>query len=247
MGAVVQCVSVCDVCWNVKTKLTHRLSIQAQPRVDFVVIINPSSGPGNTTTPSDEYTQQVVQLNGVKSVKTVGYVRTNYTNRPINDVLADVRTYAGWSSANANLSMHGIFLDESPHQYTDSAASYMRTVTSAIKSSTGIQGQKLVIRNPGTIPDPRFNDTNTDVVVFFESDYTSYQNQVSSLQAQPDTRSKYSIMVNSAPSMSTGGLRNYVVGLSRLAEYLFITDNTQDYYESFGSDWNEFTSVVPTN
>jgi len=227
-------------------RLIERLSIQAQPQLDFVTIINPSSGPGNTSTPDAQYTQQIVQLNGLKSVKTVGYVRTNYTNRPIDDVLADVRTYSGWSTANANLTMHGIFLDESPHQYSDSAASYMRTVTSAIKSSSGIQGQKLVIRNPGTIPDPVFNDTNTDVVVFFEDDYTSYQNQVSSLQSQPNTRSKYSILVNSVPSMSTGGLRTYVDGLSRLAEYVFVTDNTQNYYESFGSDWNEFTSVVPT-
>jgi len=211
-----------------------------------VIIINPSSGPGNSTVPNDQYAEQISRLNNITNVKTVGYVRTDYANRAIDDVLADVSTYSGWFTANASLGMHGIFLDESPHQYLSTSASYMRNVTSAIKSASGVQGSKMIIRNPGVIPDAGYNDTNTDVVVFFESDYSDYAGHISSLQAQSKDRSKYSIMVNSVPTMSTDGLRSYVSGLSRLAQYLFITDNTQDYYESFGADWSAFTSVVPT-
>jgi hypothetical protein len=210
-----------------------------------VIIINPSSGAGNSTVPDDRYAEQIARLNNITTVRTVGYVRTNYTNRPIDDVLADVSTYSGWSTANTSLGMHGIFLDESPHQYSSTSASYMRKITSIIKSASGIQGQKMVIRNPGVIPDTAYNDTNTDVVVFFENDYMHYASCVASLQARSKDRSKYSIMVNSVPSMTSDNLRSYVSGLSKLAQYLFITDNTQDYYESFGSDWAEFASVVP--
>lgn len=210
-----------------------------------MVIVNPNSGPGNTSTPNEQYTSQILRLNAVSNVRTVGYVRTGYASRSIDDVLADVQTYSGWASANSNLSMHGIFLDESPHQYSVAAASYMRNVTQTIKNANGISSPKLVIRNPGTIEDSVYNDTNTDVVVFFESDYTSYQASTSTLKAHDKDRSGYAAMVNSVPTMSQGDLRSFVKGVSQLAKYLFVTDNTQDYYESFGSDWSDFTSVVP--
>lgn len=210
-----------------------------------MVIINPSSGPGNSTVLNDQYAEQIARLNNITSVRTVGYVRTNYTNRLIDEVLVDVSTYSGWSTANTSLGMHGIFLDESPHRYSSTSASYMRNITSTIKSASGIQGQRMVIRNPGVISDAAFNDTNTDVVVFFEDDYSDYASRISSLQARSRNRSGYSIMVNSVPSMTTDDLRSYVSGLSKLARYLFITDRTQDYYEAFGSDWSKFASVVP--
>jgi hypothetical protein len=211
-----------------------------------VVIINPSSGPGNLTVPNDPYAEQIAKLNNITTVRTVGYVRTNYTNRPIDEVLIDVSTYSGWSTANTSLGMHGIFLDESPHEYSSTSASYMRNITSTIKGASGFQGQKMVIRNPGVIPDAAYKDTNTDVVVVFESAYSDYANRISSLRTRSKDRSKYSIMVNSVPGMTTDDLRSYVSKLSKLAQYLFITDNTQNYYEAFGSDWGEFASVVPT-
>jgi hypothetical protein len=46
--------------------------------------------------------------------------------------------------------------------------------------------------------------------------------------------------------MSLSGLKSYVDDLSEHAAYLFVTNNDQDIYESFGGGWANFTDVVPT-
>jgi Spherulation-specific family 4 len=103
-----------------------------------------------------------------------------------------------------------------------------------------------VIHNPGTIPDSRYNDTNTDITVVFEDSYPAYQTNQASLAALPEDRSKYSYMINSVPIMDTASLQNFVDQLSQHAEFLFLTDNSQNFYESFGTQWANFTNVVPT-
>lgn len=103
-----------------------------------------------------------------------------------------------------------------------------------------------MIHNPGTIPDSRYNDTNTDITVVFEDSYSAYQTKWASIAALPKRRSEYSIMIHSVPIMSPSNLHQLVNRLSGPAEFLFITENTQDYYESFGSQWANFTNVVPT-
>jgi hypothetical protein len=103
-----------------------------------------------------------------------------------------------------------------------------------------------VIHNPGTIPDPRYNDTNTDITVVFEDSYPAYQTKQASLTALPSNRSAYSLMINSVPVMDMDNLRQFVNQLSQVAEFLFITNNTKDFYESFGGQWADFTSVIPT-
>jgi hypothetical protein len=69
---------------------------------------------------------------------------------------------------------------------------------------------------------------------------------MASLTALPPNRSAYCVMMNSVPIMNMDNLRQFVDQLSQLAEFLFITNNTQDFYESFGAQWANFTSVVPT-
>jgi predicted AAA+ superfamily ATPase len=102
-----------------------------------------------------------------------------------------------------------------------------------------------VIHNPGVIPDSRYDDPNLDITVVFEDSYQAYQTKLADLDAlSPSNRSHYSFMVNSVPTQSTADLKTYVGQLSKRAEYLFATNNDQDFYESFGSDWANFTDVV---
>ena len=100
-----------------------------------------------------------------------------------------------------------------------------------------------IIHNPGTIPDSRYNDTNTDITVVFEDSYAAYATARGRLTALSGHRSQYSYMINSVPS--TTNLKNYVEGISEHAEFLFVTDNTKDFYESFGTGWAAFTHVIP--
>ena len=115
------------------------------------MVVNPSSGPGTSEFPDDNYSVQLPKLNSYDNVQTVGYVRTGYATQNISLVVSEVATYARWASKNSSLAMHGIFFDEAPHEYSAAAVEYMQTVNQAVKNSTGLQGAKTV---GGPIPAP---------------------------------------------------------------------------------------------
>lgn len=121
--------------------------MEAHPKLNFVVIVNPSSGPGSTAYPEEQYSISIAKLNTYANVRTVGYVRTGYADRNISTVVAEVSTYARWFSSSSTLAMHGIFFDESPHRYSAEAVEYMHLVNQGVKNSTGLQGDRTVRRN----------------------------------------------------------------------------------------------------
>lgn len=120
--------------------------------VSFTVIVNPSNGPGETTTPGTDYTNAIRKLNEASNVQTVGYVRTGYTDRAIDDVLRDIATYSRWSQLDSSLAMSGIFFDETPHDYSPQQKSYLTTINQAVKNSNGIRQPKLVSSFDGELP-----------------------------------------------------------------------------------------------
>ncbi|ORY18989.1 spherulin 4-like cell surface protein [Clohesyomyces aquaticus] len=221
-------------------------SVEEHTHLQFTVIINPNSGPGNSKYPNDQYSAEITKLNGYPNVKTVGYVRTGYATRNLTDVVAEVSTYAAWATKSNNLAMHGIFFDEAPHEYSADAVDFMQKANAAVKGASGLQGQKTIIHNPGVVPDARYHDPNTDISVIFEEAYAVWDSKLASIDAQPKNRSAYSIMVHSVPTLSMADLKKYVNELSNRAEHLFLTHNNEGVYESFGSQWANFTSVVPT-
>lgn len=103
-----------------------------------------------------------------------------------------------------------------------------------------------MIHNPGVIPDGQFDDANTDITVVFEESYSVYQTRDKALDALPDHRSDYSFMVHSVPTMAKENLKTFVKQLSNLADFLFVTVNTENFYETFGSDWADFVDIVST-
>lgn len=101
-----------------------------------------------------------------------------------------------------------------------------------------------VIRNPGVIPAPEFSDANTDISVVFEQSYAEYQTKEAELSTLKDDRSHHCYMVHST-GLDKGKLHNFVDGLSKKAEYLFVTSNDENYYEKFGADWTNFVDAIP--
>jgi hypothetical protein len=125
------------------SKDTDDLRLDAHPELHFLVVINPSNGPGNNPLPDDNYSAQILKLNNYTNVETVGYVRTGYATQNITNVAEEVATYAGWDTQNNSLAMHGIFFDEAPYEYSADAVSYMQIVNQVVKNST-LQGAKTV-------------------------------------------------------------------------------------------------------
>ena len=102
-----------------------------------------------------------------------------------------------------------------------------------------------IVHNPGTRPDDRLVDEKTDIIVAFEASYKLYREDVTALAELPLNRSRYSFMVHSAAS-SGHRLRSLVDAMSYHAQYLFATDLSEDYYQSFSSNWEHFVAAIPT-
>ncbi|KAF8859950.1 hypothetical protein BDZ45DRAFT_672879 [Acephala macrosclerotiorum] len=223
--------------------------VTARSTLDFTVILNPDSGPGPSSYPGDDFVPLIQKLNNFTNVQTVGYVRTGYGTRNITNVLEDISTYSSWATiANSTgLAVHGIFFDEVVSEFSAATVEYLTTINQAVKNATGVLSEKMVIHNPGTIPDTGLNVSGTDITVVFEGSYQSYQEQATALVSLPLNRSDYSYIIHSLPTgLSEVNLRKFAYRLSERSEFLFLTDLSENYYESFGPDWRDFIGVMPT-
>jgi hypothetical protein len=116
-----------------------KLSIRQYPNLNFIIIINPASGPGASSSPDGNYTREIPQLNAHTNVQTVGYVATGYATRSLDDVFQDIKTYATWRDNKSvpGLGMDGIFLDETPNAYSSASFDFVSAIDKNVRSSEG--------------------------------------------------------------------------------------------------------------
>jgi hypothetical protein len=112
--------------------------------LNFIVIVNVDSGPGDIAGPNEDFIPGIQRLNAYDNVQTVGYVRTGYGNRPVQSIKDDVKTYGRWSKLESNLTMHGIFFDEVPGDYEPGLAEMLTEINMFAKNATGIGGKRTV-------------------------------------------------------------------------------------------------------
>jgi Spherulation-specific family 4 len=127
----------------------------APPRL---VIVNPASGPG--AAPQADYGRAVRRLRAA-GTRVLGYVPTAYSARSARAVDADVDRYARWYGVD------GVFLDEASSDRRD--LPYYRARARHVRSG----GSRIVVLNPGRIPDRAYFRV-ADVVVTFEGPYAAY-------------------------------------------------------------------------
>ena len=110
--------------------------ISTHPDVNFTVVINPGNGPGPDSLPDANYTREIPKLASYSNVRLLGYVHTSYAQRNISLLRKDIETYAAWpsESSNPNLTVQGIFFDETPQQFSDQAVTYLQNLTDLVKS-----------------------------------------------------------------------------------------------------------------
>lgn len=115
-------------------------AIKANPDLHFYVVINPNSGPKNTSDPTGfnggycqvyndtnyiphgcnrDWTTHLASINERNNAQTIGYVYTSYGARDIDEVKADILEWSEWASEptwtageDANIKMHGLWFDE---------------------------------------------------------------------------------------------------------------------------------------
>ncbi len=150
-------------------------TIESHPGVNFEVVVNPNSGPGTSSFPTDaNIINGIAKLNTYPNVHTVGYVLTQHRTRDPALVKADVDVYAKWASyADADIAIGGIYFDEVSSETT--SANYDHYAALAAHAREKIPGGKVVY-NPGyRAPVQLFE--SADLMVEFEDSLANYQSQ----------------------------------------------------------------------
>lgn len=116
--------------------------------MDFLVIVNPSSGPGVDSRPGHDYEREVPKLTASPNVTTIGYVRIDYCRKPLHDACEEIDRFAGWVTKHGSdvpgLEMHGIYLDETPNHFSAGRKYYLEALHKHIKTTEAFLEQRLV-------------------------------------------------------------------------------------------------------
>jgi hypothetical protein len=136
--------------------LWERLA-QASGVVRFVVV-NVHSGPGELLDPA--YPAVIERLRDAR-IRMVGYVDTDYGRRPVQDVVADARTWV------LRYGVHGVFLDQ--------ASGDLEQLEYYAACALGARacGAQFVVLNPGADCHPGYADI-ANVTVTFEGRWADY-------------------------------------------------------------------------
>jgi hypothetical protein len=122
-------------------------------------IINPASGPGGPPNPDYLTGMSLLRTSGVR---LAGYVHTNYGNRSLNLVKADLATYHQYFNLSA------FFIDTVNN--TTSTLAYYTELYNYIK---GLNPTYQVILNPGTAIDESYLTAPAGDLVIVSEDYYS--------------------------------------------------------------------------
>ncbi|KHN97555.1 cell surface protein [Metarhizium album ARSEF 1941] len=220
--------------------------IAAYPEVNFLVVVNPNSGPGSDPLPGNDYVREVPRLNAFANVHTVGYVRIHYCEKALAEACAEIERYASWSRHQhiPGLHVQGIYVDETPNHYSAGRAQYLERLGHFIKTNPGLAGTRTVVHNPGTPPEGDLASFGSpDLVCICEEPYERYlktelQERLRDLSPEHE-RCIYQI--SGIPPDKLGGA---VRELCRRGQYVFATDLPEDFYESFGPSWLDFVAAV---
>jgi hypothetical protein len=197
--------------------------------VPHAMFLNIDSGPG---TAPDPHFQALVRQAQAAGIAVLGYSSTDYGQRPIASVEADVRQYKAWYGVN------GIFLDVI--QGTPAELAYYRTVTSYIRATVP---NAVIWMNPGAYPDPRFMSL-ANVVMVFEGSYAQYQSEQVPGWARHYRPDQFANVVYATPPPDLAS----AVRLSRArrAGFLFVTSlpGSPDPYDAMPAYWAQEAAAV---
>ncbi len=136
------------------SEIWDRLIDGKNENVDFIVIVNPNSGPGYSEDP--HYTSIINRLND-NGILPIGYVHTSWGSRDIQEVKEEVDR---WLELYPNIK--GFFFDEAATE--EEKIDYYAQLYSYVKE----KGNFTVVLNPGTKPYIGYYEIS-DYIISYES------------------------------------------------------------------------------
>jgi len=198
-------------------------AVAAHPKVQFQIVVNPNSGPGAGKLPDSNYIPAIAKLNSYSNVKTLGYVDTSYTNRAYSAVIADINTYANWSTyRKANISMAGIFFDDVTGSITAAAHQYMRNVSSYAYAKVPSQVTPVIF-NPGTIVDTTYFGY-CDTMIEYEGSFTAYANQTTINRISAAYRQQTAIVIYNTTAKANVKSLVHTMSTNKIKAVYFTSD-----------------------
>lgn len=197
------------------------------------MIINVANGPGGSGNPNADY---VHGMNDLRSggVDIVGYVYSEYSDRPLSVVEADIDKW----DADFGQWVSGIFID----QVDDAAGDYeyYKQLYDYIKSKP--HANKVII-NAGVNIAQEFLNVS-DVMTVYESPDPYWGGYVPSSYVNSTDASHYSILVYDTPTVEN--MRTALdLTASRHAQWVYVTDDAvPNPWDSIPSYWAEETAYA---
>ncbi|MDO5089475.1 MAG: spherulation-specific family 4 protein, partial [Leptotrichiaceae bacterium] len=200
------------------------------------VIINPDNGSGDN--PDPNYIRQI-EMNKSAGIKNIGYIRTEYRDRSVAEVIAEVDTYFRLYGEN-NIS--GFFFDEIKVD-DNRSVEYMQSIYNYVKSKSP---DKLVMGNPGR----QINDRMApyaDIYVTSEISADEYINRFSAPKSEFENNPANSGHIMHIIYGATPEQYETIVRLSRErnAGWLVITDDVQpNPYDGLPADIKRMAELI---
>lgn len=119
--------------------ISHISRASSFPRIQFTVVINVHNGPGEGALPNAEYSTAIEALNLLSNVRTIGYVATTWCTRDLSSVHDDIAAFSFWGKYDPSLALSGIFVDETPTQYSSDYAAYLDSISQVVEDSSGLK------------------------------------------------------------------------------------------------------------
>lgn len=104
-----------------------------------------------------------------------------------------------------------------------------------------------VVHNPGAVPDSRYLETADSTVILEDTYDTFLERQGADMltNISHGNRSQVCAIVHSAPSFQNNSqMRNFIKQLRGVANEMFVTDLSQNYYSNFGGVWADFVALM---
>jgi hypothetical protein len=186
----------------------------ASRRVPLVAIANVFNGPGTGAHPGAGYTQAIQSVRAAGG-QVIGYVYTQYGDRAITTVKADMLRW------HELYPLDGFFVDEMSNEPSLAKLDYYSDL---VRYARELEPAYRVVGNPGTNTEEAYRQREAaDVLTIFESDrgYESFVPAAWTRRYPPFAFAHLTYAVSGASTMT-----NYVsLATSRSAGFIYVTDD----------------------